>query len=335
MTREERTVKTIRWGIIGVGDVTEVKSGPAFYKADHSKLVAVMRRSGDKAKDFAERHGVARWYDDGEALINDPEVDAVYIATPQYAHKDYTLKAAAAGKHVYSEKPMALSYSECQEMMNACQQAGVSLWVGYYRRSLPRFLKIKDLIESGAIGEVVGVSMKIFRPTIVKPNTPRNQLQWHFLPELSGGGQVLDVGCHQIDLLNYYFGNIVDVKGFTINQSGLYPSPDSASATFRFASGLIGSSTWCFTAGVDVDETVIVGTKGQISFAVFIPSPFTLTTAAGTETFDIGYPEHVHQPMVESIIAELNGEGVCPSTGASAAHASWVFDQILWNYPRN
>ncbi|MEZ4669585.1 MAG: Gfo/Idh/MocA family oxidoreductase [Anaerolineae bacterium] len=322
-------MKTIRWGIIGVGDVTEVKSGPAFYKSTNSQLVAVMRRNGDKAKDFAQRHGVARWYDDGEALINDSDVDVVYIATPQYAHKDYALQAAAAGKHVYSEKPMALNYNECQQMIEACEQAGVSLWVGYYRRSLPRFLKIKELIEGGAIGDVVGVTTRIFRPTSVQPNTPRDQLQWHFIPEYSGGGQVLDVGCHQIDLLNFYFGNIVEVQGFAANQSGLYPVVDSASAAFRFESGLMGSATWCFTAGVEVDETVIVGTKGQLSFAVFVPSPFTLTTAAGTQTIDLGYPAHVHQPMVESIIAELNGEGRCPSTGTSAAHASWVFDQIL------
>lgn len=327
-------MKTIRWGIIGVGDVTEVKSGPAFYKAEHSELVAVMRRSGDKAKDFAERHHVPRWYDDGDALINDPEVDVVYIATPQQSHKDYALKVAAAGKHVYSEKPMALSYAECQDMITACRQAGVSLWVGYYRRSLPRFVKIKELIDGGAIGDVVGVTVKRLQPTIVKPNTPVNELHWHYRPELSGGGQVLDVGCHHIDLLNYYFGNIAEVQGYTVNQTGLYPAADSASATFRFESGIVGSAIWCFTAGVDIDETVIVGSKGQISFAVFNPSPFTLTTAEGVQTFDIGYPAHVHQPIVESIIAELNGVGQCPSTGESAAHASWVFDRILSDFRR-
>src|SRR5690348_3615465 len=115
------SMHTIRWGIIGVGDVTEIKSGPAFYKADHSQLVAVMRRNGDKARDFAERHDVPHWYDDADALIHDEEVDAVYIATPPDSHESYTLKVAAAGKPVYCEKPMARTYAECQVMVEACQ----------------------------------------------------------------------------------------------------------------------------------------------------------------------------------------------------------------------
>jgi Oxidoreductase family, NAD-binding Rossmann fold len=147
-------MRTIRWGIIGCGDVTEVKSGPGFQKANHSRLVAVMRRTGELARDYARRHGVPRWYDNAEALINDPEVDAVYIATPPVAHKDYTLLCARAGKPVYVEKPMALNYQECQFMLRACRAAGLPLFVAYYRRALPRFLKVKQLIDTHAIGEV-------------------------------------------------------------------------------------------------------------------------------------------------------------------------------------
>lgn len=326
-------MKTIRWGIIGVGNVTEVKSGPPLYKSANSQLVAVMRRDGDKARDYAERHHVPRWYDDADALINDPEVDVVYVATPNYAHKDYAIKAAAAGKHVYVEKPMALTHADCLEMLAACQRAGVSLWVAYYRRTMPRFVKIKELIESGAIGKPLGVSVRLLRPNYrVKPNTPVSELHWHFLPELSGGGLLMDLGSHQIDLLNYWFGNIVEVNGFAVNQSGLYPAADSASAAFRFASGMVGSGLWCFDAAVDVDKTVVVGTEGQISFAFFTPSPFTLTTKAGSQVFEMGYPEHVQQPLIESIIAELNGQSTCPSTGQTAAHTNWVLDQIFATY---
>ena len=136
----------IGWGIIGCGDVTEVKSGPGFQKANNSELVAVMRRNDELAKDYARRHNVPRWYDDAEKLINDPDVNAVYVATPPSNHKQYTLMAAEAGKPIYVEKPMALNAKECSEMIEACKTAGVPLFVAYYRRALERFLKIKELI---------------------------------------------------------------------------------------------------------------------------------------------------------------------------------------------
>ncbi len=165
-------MQTIRWGIIGCGDVTEVKSGPGFQKADHSSLVAVMRRNGALARDYAERHGVPRWYDDGAKLIADPEVDAVYIATPPDAHKPYTLLAAQAGKPVYVEKPMALNFGECQAMVAACQAAGTPLFVAFYRRALPRFIKIKALIDSGAIGEVRFINILLHQPATHRPYRP-------------------------------------------------------------------------------------------------------------------------------------------------------------------
>jgi predicted dehydrogenase len=153
-------MERIRWGIIGVGDVNERKSGPAFYEAPHSELAAVMRRNSDKARDYAERHGVPKWYNDGEALIVDPDVDAVYISTPPDTHKEYTLKVAATGNLVSCEKPMARNFTECREMIEACSAAGIPLWVAFYRRSMPRFLKIKELLEDKAIGDVIAVSIR-------------------------------------------------------------------------------------------------------------------------------------------------------------------------------
>ena len=119
-----------RWGIIGCGDVTEVKSGPALQKATGSALVAVMRRDLSKAQDYARRHGVPRAYNSADALINDPEVDAVYIATPPSSHCALTLAVAAAGKPCLVEKPMAMNHGECRRMIEACAARGVPLWVG-------------------------------------------------------------------------------------------------------------------------------------------------------------------------------------------------------------
>ena len=319
----------IRWGIIGVGDVTEVKSGPAFYKSDNSELVAVMRRNGDKAKDFAKRHNVAAWYDDADALINDPNVDAVYIATPPHVHKDYTLKVAAAGKHVYTEKPMALTFAECQEMIQACEKAGVKLWVGYYRRALAKFLKIKELLDSGSIGEVQAVSVRLYQPPPVQANTLKEDLPWRVLPEFSGGGIFVDVGSHMVDLLDFFLGPISEVDGFAANVLGRYPAEDVVSANFRFESGVVGFGTWNFSTDIALDETVLVGSKGRLTFSTFNDAPFSLQTATGEEHFSIPFAEHVHQPLVETIIAELRGQGKCESTAESGARASWFIDQIL------
>lgn len=325
-------MKKIRWGIIGVGDVTEVKSGPALYKAEHSELVAVMRRSGDKAEDFAKRHNVARWYDDADALINDPEVDVIYIATPPHVHKDYTLKAAAAGKDVYCEKPMALTFQDCQDMIKACKDAGVNLWVAYYRRAQARFLKIKELLDSDAIGKIHSVSTRLLKKPIVEAGTSASELPWRVLPDTSGGGVFVDMGSHTLDLLDYYLGPITEVKGMATNQQGRYPAEDTVSAIFQFESGAVGSGLWDFTTDVEVDETIIVGTKGTLSFSSFDDSPIKLLSSQGTQEFSISYPEHVHQPLVESIISELHGTGHCPSTAESAARTSWVMDQVLVSY---
>jgi predicted dehydrogenase len=321
-------MRTIRWGIIGCGDVTEVKSGPGFQKANHSTLVAVMRRNGRLAKDYAERHEVSRWYDDAVKLIQDPEVDAVYVATPPSSHKQYTLLSAEAGKPVYVEKPMALNFAECQEMITACQTAGVPLFVAYYRRALPRFLKIKELVDSGAIGDVRFVSVSLYQPP-GKESLDSVSPPWRVVPEISGGGLFVDLASHTLDFLDFVFGPIVSVKGYTANQDGRYEAEDIVTGTFQFESGVQGVGAWCFTTANKSDLTRIVGSKGEISFSTFDPLPILLQNAAGVTEFTIPYPQHIEQPMIQTVVDELNGYGVCPSTGETAARTSWVMDQML------
>ncbi|MEW5957621.1 MAG: Gfo/Idh/MocA family oxidoreductase [Chloroflexota bacterium] len=324
-------MKTVRWGIIGCGNVTEVKSGPGFQKADNSSLVAVMRRNGELAKDYARRHGVPKWYDDAKALINDPEVDAVYVATPPSSHKEYTLLAARAGKPVYVEKPMALNFAECREMLDACRQAGAPLLVAYYRRALPRFLKVKDLLDSQAIGDVRAVSVTLHWP-LHADEFDRTNLPWRVRPELAGGGRFVDLASHTLDFLDYVLGPICDVQGFATNQAGLYPAEDLVTGAFVFESGVQGVGTWCFTAFAEADVTEIVGAKGKISFSSFNDAPVVLTTAAGVTEFIIDHPPHVQQPLIQTVVDALTGVGTCPSTGESAARTSWVMDRMLQDY---
>ncbi len=324
-------MKTIRWGIIGCGNVTEVKSGPGFQKADNSSLVAVMRRSGELARDYAQRHGVPKWYDDAEALIHDPGVDAVYVATPPSSHKKYTILAAKAGKPVYVEKPMGLDYEECREMIEASQSAGVPLFVAYYRRALARFLKVKELVEAEAIGDIRFVTITLYMPVRQDELDPQN-LPWRVIPEIAGGGRFVDLASHTLDFLDYVLGPIRAAEGFAANQAGHYPAEDIVTSTFVFESGVQGAGTWCFTAYDEVDLTEIVGNEGKIAFSTYGADPVTLTTGDGVTEFSIEYPQHIQQPLIQTVVDELTGVGTCPSTGESAARTTWVLDQMLAGY---
>ena len=318
-------MKTIQWGIIGCGDVTEVKSGPGFQKAKNSRLVAVMRRNGKLAQDYALRHGVPKWYDNADDLIQDPDVDAVYIATPPYAHKEYTIKCAQAGKPVYVEKPMAMNFAECQDMIKACKEAGVPLYVAYYRRCLPRFLKIKELLDAGVIGDIRGVIMTLYMPF-------PEEFDWHYTPSFGGGGKFVDMGCHTLDFLDYALGPIRSVAGFAGNLGGNYPVEDIVTGAFEFDSGLQAVGIWSFSTFKMFDKTEIIGTIGKISFSSFDTEPVILETKNELTEFSIDNPTHVHQPLTQTIINELNGVGYCPSTGESGSRTNWVMDQLLEMY---
>ena len=321
-------MNTVRWGIIGCGDVTEVKSGPALQKARNSELVAVMRRSGVLAEDYAQRHGAPKWYDDARALIDDSDVNAIYIATPPSSHKMYTVQAASAGKPVYVEKPMALNFAQCREMISACKTAGVSLYVAYYRRALQRFLKIKELVDSGVIGKVRFVNITFYQAA--RPHyADKENLPWRVLPEIAGGGLFVDLAAHQLDFLDYVLGPIAQAQGFAGNQAGEYPAEDMVSGSFLFESGVQGAGNWCFNAFEEVDRTEIVGDEGRISYSTFDAEPVLLTTAEGSSEFRFDYPQHIQQPLIQTVVDDLLGLGQCPSTGESGARTSWVMEQML------
>ncbi len=322
----EYYLKVIRWGIIGCGSVTEVKSGPGFQKAKHSELVAVMRRDAAKAKDYALRHHVPKHYQDSQKLIQDPDVDAIYIATPPHLHHDYVLEVASAGKPVYVEKPMALNTKQCQAMITACEQKNVPLYVAYYRRTLPRFLTIKSLLETGAIGKVRAVTVTYNHLFNYDPKQP---LPWRVIPEISGGGFFMDLACHTLDYLDFMLGPIVKARGHSGNQSNKYLAEDTVSASFVFARGVQGTGLWSFSSFERQDRTEIIGNKGKLVFSSFGTEPVQLITKGRKQNFPIDNPAHVQQPLIQTIVNQLNGIGQCPSTGVSAARTAWVMDQIL------
>jgi 1,5-anhydro-D-fructose reductase (1,5-anhydro-D-mannitol-forming) len=315
----------VRWGIIGCGDVTEVKSGPAFSLASGSELVAVMRRDGALAADYARRHNVPRWYDDAAALISDPEVDAVYIATPPNSHAGYALKVAAAGKPAYVEKPMARNGAECDRMVDAFETAGLPLFVAYYRRRLPCYMKVAELVASGSIGRLTGVTYRLCEPHHRKGG------MWRTDASLAGAGHFLDVGSHALDLLDYILGPLGEVAGTASNLASDYEVEDNVALTFR-AAGVPGCMSWNFAGAVKDDTMRLSGSEGEITFSMFTSKPIKLEDASGVKLFDLPYPPHVGQPLIQSMVDDLLGRGECPSTGVSARRTSLVMDRVLEAY---
>ncbi len=319
--------------MIGCGSVAEVKSGPGFYKADHSALLAVTSARPESARSFAQRHNVPRVYETSGQLMADAEIDAVYIATPPSLHKQFALQAAEAGKHVYVEKPMAMRLGECKDIEAACEKHGVRLFVAFYRRAMPRFLKIKEWIDSGAIGEVRSVRAMIHqRPE--PEEMSRATLPWRVRPEVAGAGKFLDLGIHEFDFFDFLFGSIQEVAGIAGNQAGLYEVEDTVTATWRHASGVQGSGSWCFVCGFDEDRIEICGSKGRIEFEFFSDNPIRLNNEAGVREEHILQPQYVQQPFIQSIVNDLNGLAPCPGSVASAVRSTWAADEILKNYRR-
>ncbi|MDN4501552.1 Gfo/Idh/MocA family oxidoreductase [Alteromonadaceae bacterium BrNp21-10] len=320
----------INWGIIGVGDVCEVKSAPAMNLIENSQLLAVMRRNGALAKDYAQRHYVPKWYDDADALIADPDINAIYIATPPDAHMPMVLKAAAAGKAVYVEKPMARNHAECLNMIEHCQQTNVPLYVAYYRRCLPHFVKVKSIIEEGIIGDVRHVNIRLNQS--VAPQLLENMdNHWRVNAAISGGGYFHDLASHQLDFLDYALGPIQQAQGIITNQAGHYQAPDMVSASFQFESGVIGTGSWCFNSGTSAqcDITEIIGSKGRLQYPSFGAGEVHLETdTQGKQLLEFPLPKHIQQPLIQTIVDDLLGQGTCPSSGISAARTNWVMEQI-------
>ena len=310
------SIKQINWGFIGCGEVTEKKSGPAFNEVEGSKVVAVMSRSEDKARSYAERHHIRKWYTDAQELIDDPDVNAIYIATPPSSHATFAIMAMRAGKPVYVEKPLAASYNDCIRINRVSEQTGVPCFVAYYRRYLPYFRKVKQIVEQGGIGNVLNVQVRFSVPPRDLDYTSGKEMPWRLQPDISGGGYFYDLAPHQIDLLQDIFGVITRAHGYPANRAHLYP----------------GSGSWCFVGheSAKEDRIEIVGDKGSLSFSVFDYDPILLVTSAGKTSIVVPNPSYVQLPIIKTVIEDLQGIGTCESTCVAATPTNWVLDRILW-----
>ena len=320
-------IKNIRWGIIGCGNVTEVKSGPPYYKVEGFELIAVMRRDELKVKDYAKRHHVKKYYTNSDDLINDPEVDAIYIATPPDTHKYYGLKVAAAGKPCCIEKPLALNYNDSFEIYEAFNKGNLPLFVAYYRRSLPRFNQVKIWLENKAIGEVRHINWHLSKPA--NEIDLSSVYNWRTDKKIAIGGYFDDLASHGLDLFTYLLGDIQEAKGIGLNQQGLYSSKDAISACWLHETGITGAGSWNFGCSLRADNVEIYGSEGKISFSVFDEAPLILNSALEEESVLIEHPKNIQLYHVKNMRDFFFEEKQHPSTGKSAVHTSWVMDQIL------
>ena len=315
----------IRWGIIGCGDVTEIKSGPAFNKISDSVLVAVMRRDEQKAEDYARRHKVPKFFSKAEDLILDPGINAIYVATPPAFHEEFTIAALKAGKPVYVEKPMALSEEGCLRMIEAAKKHGTKLTVAHYRRALPMFQTIKELILQ--IGDIRFISIEFLQPA--QSNLVANsEVNWRIDPSISGGGLFHDMAPHHIDLMLYFFGDAIRVSGYSANQAKLSEADDIVSGEIIFKNNIICKGLWCFNVPKEETKDLceIIGSKGKVVFP-FHGSFCKLIKDGETKTFDFTHPQHIQQPMIEQVVKYFSGEtDVNPCDPAEGAKVTRIMD---------
>lgn len=322
-------MKKINWGIIGCGDVTEVKSGPAFSKVPGSSLVAVMRRDAAKAQDYAKRHQVSKWYADANELISDPDVNAIYVATPPASHEAYAIAAINAGKPVYVEKPMALDTAAAKRIATAAAATGVKLAVAHYRREQPLFKKIRELLAGNTIGEVRLVELSLHKTPFSPEQLENPHVAWRVNPAVSGGGLFHDLAPHQLDIMYHFFGPVKTVKGFAVNQAGSYAAHDLVSGMMLFRNGIVFNGAWCFNAAASKDICVITGSRGQIRFSMFDHAPVEVTVNGITSLYAFDTLQHVQQPMIEAVVNYFLGNAANPCSAEDGVTVMQLIDAFV------
>lgn len=327
-------VKQIRWGFIGCGEVTEKKSGPAFNEVEGSCVEAVMSRNEQRVKEYAKRHGIHKWYTDAQQLVDDPDVNAIYIATPPSSHATYAIMCMRAGKPCYVEKPLAANYEDCIRVNRISEQTGVPCFVAYYRRYLPYFNKVRDIIAADGIGKVLTVQLQFAVPPRDLDYNASSLKPWRLQPDISGGGYFYDLAPHQLDLLQELFGTIVRAHGYPTNREHLYQAEDTISAAFIFDSGISGSASWCFVGheSYRADRITAIGDKGILSFSVYNYDPIELVNNSGAKSFIVPNPPYVQLPIITSVIHHLQGLDKCTATSVSATPVNWVMDRVLGKF---
>ena len=288
--------RRVGWGLVGCGDIARKRVAPALRDLDNCELVAVSRADAARAESFAAEFGAKRWHADWRDLVKEPEVEAVYVATPVHLHAEQAVAAAEAGKHVLCEKPMALTVAECERMNAAAEANGVRLGVAYYRRFYPAVEKVKQIIESGEIGVPVVAQVNAFERFEPAPEDPR---RWLLDRRQSGGGPMFDFGCHRIEVLVNLFGDVKAVKGLASNVLFEREVEDTACALLQFERGTQGVISVTHAARDPQDTLEVFGSEGSVRVDGLNKGRLCVGSKEGFSTQS--HPPHpnLHQPLVE------------------------------------
>jgi predicted dehydrogenase len=317
-TGDKSTGQIIRWGIIGAGNVAEFKSGPALLHAPGSTVVAAMRRDPEKARDFALRHGVPRWYTDVDALLADPEMDAVYIASPHHLHLAHVTRAAQAGKAILCEKPVGVSMAEAQAAVAVCRDASVPLTVAYYRRYWPIVQEMWRLLADGAIGEVVQARVQLADQYVPDP-----QRSWLTEPEQAGGGALANAGSHWIDLVRYLLGDVVEVTAACAGHFGGAKTEDTIGVQMRLASQALVALNVTLCSAAAVNEFDIAGTGGRLFAGPLSDGRLMLQRGSHEpEVLHLTRSGAAHMELVTEVVRRLSAGEPSPVPGEDAV-AVW------------
>ncbi len=282
---------TIRWGLLGCGDIAVKRVADAIVNDANSQLVAACRRDADALRQFAARFHIADTTTSADELIARDDLDAVYVATPVHLHCQQTIAAAESGKHVLVEKPMALDVAECRRMIDACRQAGVTLGVAYYRRFYPIVSRIVALLESGELGR----PLSILCTTGNSNRFPADD--WRVVKSLGGGGPLMDIGSHRLDLFLHLFGDVKTVQA-RCAASPSYESEDVATVLIEFQTGCHGVLQ-CYFGTVDTpDRLEVIGTAGRVTVDDLNAGRATIVTARGRREETHSPHPNFHAPLV-------------------------------------
>lgn len=293
----------LRWGLIGCGDISRKRVAPALRDASGSRLEAISRAQADKLDEFARDFEVPKRFADWRELVGEPDIDAVYVATPVSLHEPQTIAAAEAGKHVLCEKPMALDPAACQRMIDACGANNVKLSIAYYRRFYPVLDRMRELVGVGAIGKLALVQANAFEFFDRQPGQAR---RWIIEREQSGGGPMMDFGSHRAELFHHFFGPVEQARG--VMDRVLFDHrevEDTSVALFKLAGGARGVLTVTHAAAEGQDTLSLYGSEGSLHSPVLNVGELHIRTKEGERVES--WPPHanLHQPLVEDFIVAI------------------------------